>query len=73
MRDRVRYYSRLAIAKGFQNNYIEIQEACGQDAYPFFFQLAMDRVPVASGGILGNQSITPLYLSCLQVSYNKII
>jgi hypothetical protein len=67
MRDGIRHYSRFATGQGYEKIYQEVQESCGTDVYPFCFQLAMDGTPVASGGI-GNKSITPLYLRCLQVT-----
>ena len=61
-----RSYSTFATAKLYHKTFDEVQVTCGDDVYPFCFQLALDGTPIASGGV-GNKSITPVNVRFLQV------
>ena len=63
----VRSYSTFATTKLYHQTFEEVQQTpCGDDVYPFCFQLAVDGTPIASGGV-GNKSITPVNARFLQV------
>ena len=62
----VRQYSNFASAKLYQKIHKEVADTCGIDVKPFCFQFAVDATPVASGGV-GNKSVTPVNMRCLQV------
>jgi len=62
----VRQYSTFASAKLYEKIHKEVADTCGIDVKPFCFQYAVDATPVASGGV-GNKSVTPVNMRCLQV------
>ena len=62
-----RSYSKFVTAKLYHKIYKEVSETCGSDVKPFCFQYAIDATPVASGGV-GNKSVTPVNIRCLQVT-----
>ena len=57
-------------AKLSHKPYEEVQQTCGADVYPFYFQLVLDGTPIASGGV-GKKSITPVNIRVLQMKIKQ--